>query len=231
MRIHLAWAILTSVTCCFAASGCHSDEAAAESSASEDIQLANVSTPHGIAASAAAAEPQNKADLLHPKVEIQTDMGNFIVELDAEHAPLTVDNFLSYVDSGQYDGTIFHQVLRDYVILGGGFTPQGEQKPAAVPIRNEAHNGLKNRRGTIAMARDPAAIDSSTCQFFINLADNPALDHTGSEAQNYGYAVFGKVIQGFDVVERIGNVEVKSTESFEDAPTTQIVIRSIRRLR
>ena len=123
------------------------------------------------------------SDPLHPVVVIETSLGNITVRLDAEKAPLTVDNFLSYVGAGQYDQTIVHQVYKGQGFLAGGYGTNLVEKPGRTPVRNEAHNGLKNRRGTIAMVRLPDAIDSATCQFFINVADNPALDLQGSHAR------------------------------------------------
>lgn len=164
-----------------------------------------------------------------PRVRLSTTLGEIVVELDREHAPLSVDNFLQYVDAGQYDGTIFHQVVDGYVALGGGFTPELVEKPTRTPVRNEAHNGLKNLRGTIAMARDRSSIDSSTCQFFINLQDNPSLDHRSRTAEEYGYCVFGKVIEGMEIVDRLAKVETHDTEAFELIPISPVVIRTARR--
>ncbi len=239
VRSDTRWLLLVAALSCCAGPGCDSSpgvpDAAAQSSLDEgaSLETGRAETAETlVAGSPAATEPPlSPVDRLHPKVEFVTSLGRFVVELDAERAPLTVDNFLSYVDSGHYDQTVFHQVIRDYVILGGAYTASGEEKPAAVPIRNEAHNGLKNLRGTIAMARQADAIDSSTCQFFINLRDNPGLDHTGTTAEQYGYCVFGRVIEGFDTVERIANVEVGQKGDFTDAPLEPVVIRSVRRVR
>ena len=126
---------------------------------------------------AGKAAPNAPPDRLHPVVQLHTTLGDITIKLDAEHAPITVDNFLAYLDNGQYDNTLFHQVVPGVAILGGGYDTFGKEKPTGSPIRNEAHNGMKNRRGTIAMARRPDLVDSSTCQFFINLADNPKLDY------------------------------------------------------
>lgn len=133
-------------------------------------------------------------------------MGRIVLELDPQHAPATVEHFLRLVREGFYDGTVFHQVFPGYVILGGGFTAELVEKPYGTPIRNEAANGLSNRRGTVAMARDPQVIDSVCCQFFINVGDNPQLDHQGPEPEKFGYCVFGRVVQGMDVVDRISQV-------------------------
>jgi peptidyl-prolyl cis-trans isomerase B (cyclophilin B) len=168
---------------------------------------------------------------IHPRVKLETSLGPITVELDPDKAPLTVENFLSYVENGHYDQTIFHQVVEGYMILGGGFTAQMSEKPVMTPIRNEAHNGVSNRRGTIAMARQFDAIDSSTSQFFINLADNTALDHKSRTAEEYGYCVFGQVVEGMDVVDRISKVQVTSASGFEMTPTQAVTIKSATRLR
>lgn len=172
-------------------------------------------------------------DPLHPVVEIETSLGNITVQLDAERAPLTVDNFLSYVDSGHYQGTIFHQVIKDYpkVVLCGAFTQDLAEKKALTSVRNEADNGLKNQRATIAMARQADAIDSATCHFFLNLDDNEVLDHQDRTLEGYGYCVFGKVTDGMDVVDKIGGSEVRDTGEFEQIPVRTVMIKSIRRLR
>ncbi|MBX7167050.1 MAG: peptidylprolyl isomerase [Pirellulales bacterium] len=165
-----------------------------------------------------------------PRVKIATNLGDFVVELDSEHVPLTVENFLQYVDEGHYDGTIFHQVVEGYIALAGAYTPELAEKPSRTPIRNEAHNGGKNVRGTIAMARDLSSIDSSTCQFFVNLHDNAGLDHRSRTAEGYGYCTFGSVIEGLDVLDRIAKVETRTTDQFELIPVEPVVIRSIRRV-
>lgn len=172
----------------------------------------------------------------HPGVRIETSLGAITVKLDAQAAPLTVDNFLEYVDAGHYDGTIFHQVHPGRAVLGGAYTPEMIEKPSRVPVRNEAHNGLTNRRGTIAMARRPDVIDSATSQFFINLAANPELDHRDRTADGYGYCVFGEVTEGMDVVDLIGSVALGEValpdgETLPSAPLETVLIKSIRRAR
>ena len=138
------------------------------------------------------------------------------MRLDAEKAPLTVENFRNYVARGQYDQTIFHQVLKDpvQIVLGGGYTADLKEKSALTPIRNEAHNGLKNRRGTIAMARRPNNEDSATCQFFINIADNDVLDFKARTPEGYGYCVFGEVTTGMEVLDRIAKTPVHNVDKF-----------------
>ncbi len=171
------------------------------------------------------------SDPRYPELLVETSLGNFTIRLDGVKSPLATDNFLNYVDSGHYDQTIVHQVYEGQGIVAGGFGTNYIEKPARTPIRNEAHNGLKNLRGTISMVRYPDAIDSATCQFFINVSDNPALDHQARTPEGYGYCVFGEVIEGMDVVDRINAVEVQDTAELERTPVTPIVIKSIRRIR
>lgn len=171
------------------------------------------------------------SDPLHPMVVIETSLGNITVVLDAEKAPLTVDNFLFYVNAGHYEQTIVHQVYKGQGMVAGGYDTNYTLKPARTPIRNEAHNGLKNRRGTIAMVRLPDEIDSATSQFFINVADNTALDHRDRTPEGYGYCVFGEVVEGMDVVDRICNTPVHDTATMDQTPVEPIVIKSIRRIR
>ena len=176
----------------------------------------------------AGAKPKVQAP---PKVRIETSHGTITLVLDPEKAPLTVRNFLTYVDSGHYDGTVFHQVVDGYMVLGGGYTKDLQEKPTSGAIRNEAHNGVPNARGTIAMARQADAIDSSTCQFFINLADNEGLDHKDREtAEGYGYCVFGHVTDGLDVAEKIGKSPVQDIEGFNMIPAQPVLIRSVKRV-
>ena len=165
----------------------------------------------------------------NPKVLMKTSMGDITLELYAEKAPITVENFLSYVDENFYDGTIFHRVIPKFMIQGGGLTADFIEKPAKPPIKNEATNGLKNKRGTIAMARMPE-INSATCQFFINHVDNTFLDHKDNTPDGFGYAVFGKVIEGMDVVDAIANVKTMAKHGMRDVPRETILIISVRRL-
>ena len=161
-------------------------------------------------------------------VVIETNMGNIEVELNSEKAPITVENFLKYVDDGFYENTIFHRVIEDFMIQGGGFTTQGHQKETREPIKNEAANGLRNDRGTIAMARTQV-VDSATAQFFINHADNDFLNHRDTSIQGYGYAVFGKVISGMDIVDEIAGVATYSRMGMADWPVEEVVIQRIYR--
>jgi len=168
-----------------------------------------------------------------PVVVIKTTLGDIVVQLDAAQAPITADNFLvHYVDSGHYAGTIFHHVEQGFMVLGGGYTADLKLKPARTPISNEAHNGLAHRRGTIAMARQADVVHSADCQFFFNLADNPSLDHKGREtAEDYGYCVFGQVVQGMEVLDAIAGVPVRDAEGFPRLPVTPVIVRSVERVR
>lgn len=183
----------------------------------------------------------------HPRVALDTSMGRIVVELDAERAPVTTDNFLAYVREGHYDGTIFHRVVADFVVQGGGHEPSMKERPTRPPIPNEARSaaagGLSNRAGTIAMARE-AAVDSATAQFFINVVDNVRLDHvdvppegitiqrsgqpllvTQADAERvFGYAVFGRVVEGMEVVERMRRVPVRTIGEYQNVPVAPIVI-------
>ena len=180
----------------------------------------------------AGPSPQKPAaDPQHPVVLIETSLGDITVRLDAGKAPLTVNNFLSYAGDKFYDQTIVHQVYKGQGILAGGYDANLVEKPARTPIRNEALNGLKNRRGAIAMVRQPDAIDSATSQFFINVADNPALDYKDRTPAGYGYCVFGEVTDGMDVVDKINNVPVHDTAGLDRTPVQPVVVKSIRRIR
>lgn len=162
-----------------------------------------------------------------PKVLFVTSVGEFTVELAPESAPLSVENFLLYVDEGFFDGTVFHRVIAGFMIQGGGFTADMENKRGRKSIRNEAKNGLKNLRGTLAMARTNQ-IDSATSQFFINLKDNDFLDHKGPS--NYGYAVFGQVTEGMETIDRIAAVRTGRVQGHDDVPLEAVTIESARRV-
>lgn len=163
-------------------------------------------------------------------VEMKTNLGSVKIELYPDKAPVTVDNFLQYVDSGFYDGTIFHRVIRGFMIQGGGFDQQDRRKETGPPIRNEADNGLPNNTGSLAMARTNQ-VDSATSQFFINLSNNDFLNHRGKTPGAFGYAVFGQVVTGMDVVEKIANQRTYNRSPlFQDYPERQIIIESIRRI-
>ena len=163
-----------------------------------------------------------------PQVEIKTSLGNIVVELDPARAPLTVENFLKYVKAKHYDGTMFHRVMPGFMIQGGGFTPDFKEKDTGKPVRNEASNGVPNTVGTIAMARtnDP---HSATAQFFINVADNRMLNFRFPTFEGYGYAVFGKVVKGMDVVDRIVKVPTgPGPAPHQNVPVKPVIIKSIR---
>ena len=160
------------------------------------------------------------------KVTIETSMGTITAELDDVKAPVTVKNFISYVTSGHYNGTIFHRVIDGFMIQGGGFTKDMVQKDTQAPIRNEAANGLKNARGTLAMART-MVVDSATSQFFINLVDNDFLNYRGPDPRMFGYAVFGKVSAGMDVVDKIAKVKTGFAGPHQDVPVEPVVITKV----
>ncbi len=160
------------------------------------------------------------------KTTIETSMGSITLELDDTKAPVTVKNFIDYAKAGHYDGTIFHRVIDGFMIQGGGFTPAMEQKKTRDPIKNEATNGLSNARGTIAMART-SVVDSATSQFFINLVDNAFLNFRAPTPQYYGYAVFGKVTEGMDVVDRIAKVRTGFAGPHQNVPVEPVVIKKV----
>jgi peptidyl-prolyl cis-trans isomerase B (cyclophilin B) len=157
------------------------------------------------------------------RVQLQTNHGNITIELNAEKAPLSAANFLSYVNKGHYDGTIFHRVISDFMVQGGGFAAGMVQKPTDASIDNEANNGLKNDKYTVAMARTSAP-HSASCQFFINTKDNDFLNFSSPTAQGWGYAVFGKVVEGTDVVDKIRAVKTGRKGGHDDVPMDDVVI-------
>lgn len=160
----------------------------------------------------------------NPVVLLETSMGSIKVKLHPDKAPVTVENFLRYVKEGHYDGLIFHRVIGNFMIQGGGFTPEMQEKrPAYPPIRNEAGNGLSNDRGTIAMARTNV-VDSATAQFFINTVNNDFLNHADETPRGFGYAVFGEVVEGLDVVDKIRNVPTGRVGMFQDVPKEPVTI-------
>ena len=162
----------------------------------------------------------------NPVAVIETSAGSITVELYKDRAPVSVENFLEYARDGHYAGTIFHRVVPGYVIQGGGYTKDMVEKPTRPPIQNEATNGLSNRRGTLAMARLRSA-RSATSQFYINLANNTPLDHRGFSPDDFGYAVFGRVLSGMDVVDAIGATKTGQQGGMDDVPVTPIVIKSV----
>jgi cyclophilin family peptidyl-prolyl cis-trans isomerase len=161
----------------------------------------------------------------NPVVVMETNLGTIKIELFEDKAPVTVKNFLKYVEDKHYDGTVFHRVIKSFMIQGGGFEPGMKEKKTRDPIKNESDNGLSNQRGTIAMARTPDP-DSATAQFYINVEDNKGLD--GADGKATGYAVFGRVIEGMDVVDKIKAVKTTTKARFQDVPEEDVVIKSVR---
>ncbi len=157
------------------------------------------------------------------KVKLTTSMGPIVIELDREKAPISVDNFVKYVEAGHYNGTIFHRVIDNFMIQGGGFTKDMRQKPVQAPIKNEGANGLKNMNYTVAMARTNVR-DSATSQFFINVKDNEFLNYSGENPQGWGYAVFGKVVEGKETVDKIKKVATGNAGGHQNVPTAPVVI-------
>ncbi|TEA79633.1 peptidyl-prolyl cis-trans isomerase [Allopusillimonas ginsengisoli] len=177
----------------------------------------------GAAQAASSTSNQGTSMSTSPRVSLHTSQGDILIELDAEKAPKSVENFLTYVKEGFYDGTIFHRVIHNFMIQGGGFEAGMKQKQTHAPIENEANNGLKNDRYTLAMARtsDP---HSATAQFFINVADNDFLNFTSPTPNGWGYAVFGKVVEGTEVVDKIKGVKTGSKGFHQDVPAEDVVI-------
>jgi len=188
--------------------------------------LAAAQTQSVVAAAKPAAPSANKESPM--VVIIETSQGRITVELFPDKAPLSVSNFLAYVESKFYDGTIFHRVIPGFMVQGGGFTSQMRQKPTQPTVKNEAGNGLKNERGTLAMART-MVVDSATAQFFINHKDNAFLDHQDETPRGFGYTVFGKVTEGMDIVDKIAAVQTGTVGPFQNVPLQPVEIKSIRR--
>lgn len=175
-----------------------------------------------------AAQESAKEEKSNPMVIMKTNMGTIKIELFEKEAPITVKNFLGYVDKHFYDGTTFHRVVPGFVIQGGGYDKDMMRKVTLAPIKNEANNGLKNLRGTLSMARTQD-INSATSQFFINLKDNPSLDHKAPTSTQYGYAVFGRVVEGMDVVDKIAKVKTTEKASMQNVPVNPVIIESVTR--
>ena len=164
----------------------------------------------------------------NPRVLMKTSLGDIVIELDPEKAPISVANFLAYVDDGFYDGTVFHRVIPGFMVQGGGFSETLEKKATRPPIKNEATNGLKNMAGTIAMART-TLIDSATAQFFFNTVDNTRLDHRSPNQSGYGYTVFGHVVSGLNIVKRIESVPTGMRGRMKNVPNETVMIQSVAR--
>jgi peptidyl-prolyl cis-trans isomerase A (cyclophilin A) len=224
------------------ATGCGSPstEAPSASIAAPSSDTANptreaASTGAPAITSAAGSPTETTTEDLYPEVLIKTSAGDIQVRLNAEKAPMTVDNFLdNYVDRGFYEGTTFHYVEEGFMVIAGGYTADGQAKEPRAPICNESDNGLKNTRGTVAMARHADYRDSATSQFFINLVDNPTLDFAAAEDEESenidGYCVFGEVTEGMDVIDRIAATPVHDKEGFPNSPQSPIVIQAVERL-
>jgi peptidyl-prolyl cis-trans isomerase B (cyclophilin B) len=209
------WRLTLAVLLMAAIAGCGQEPASVDASVAAEAAAANSVAP--------------KLDPEHPVVRIETSQGAITVHLDAIRAPGTVRNFLNYANSRFYDNTIVHFVDPGKVIVAGGYSIERTPKPPRASIRNEAHNGLKNVRGTIAMARDAALIDSATSQFFINLADAPQRDYRGDTADQYGYCVFGEVTEGLDVAERISKSPTTDLSGdLVQTPDPPVIVTSIR---
>jgi cyclophilin family peptidyl-prolyl cis-trans isomerase len=174
--------------------------------------------------------PADVASPGNPVVVVSTSLGDITLELFKAQAPVSVENFLGYVNDGFYTDTVFHRVRKGFMIQGGGYTASLVEKPARPPIQNEATNGLRNLRGTVAMARR-ATLRSATSQFYINVADNRSLDHTGYSPDEFGYAVFGRVLNGLDVADRIAAVPTRKTADMEDVPVEPVIIKGVRVLK
>jgi peptidyl-prolyl cis-trans isomerase B (cyclophilin B) len=175
------------------------------------------------------AQPAEPANAANPKVKMSTSLGNMVIELNAAKAPNSVANFLSYVDAGFYTDTLYHRVISNFMIQGGGFDLQQNKKATQAPIKNEANNGLKNKRGTIAMARtgDP---HSATSQFFINVVDNASLDFRSEDPRGWGYAVFGKVTEGLDTIDKIRYTRTVRSGRFQNLPAQAVIINFVTRI-
>ncbi|OQX83531.1 MAG: hypothetical protein B6D63_06085 [Candidatus Latescibacteria bacterium 4484_7] len=182
-----------------------------------------------VATAGAFTPPKKPMKDMNPRVIVKTNLGSFTIELFRKEAPVTVANFLHYVDKKFYDGTIFHRVIPGFVIQGGGLTPDLMKKVTDESIKNEAGNGLKNLKGTLSMART-MNINSATSQFFINLRDNAGLDHRDNTTKGYGYAVFGKVVDGWNVIEKIASVKTTNKNGRQNVPVKPIIIESMRRV-
>jgi cyclophilin family peptidyl-prolyl cis-trans isomerase len=180
----------------------------------------------GVATAKRAPSGPKEHIVANPRVRLKTSLGGITVELDEKNAPVSVDNFLQYALEGGYDGTIFHRVIPGFMIQGGGFTPDMQERPTRTPIKNEATNGLRNLRGSLAMARTDVP-DSATNQFFINTVDNPFLDHRRRTKEEFGYAVFGWVTEGMDVIDRIAKVPTGTSAGHQDVPVSPVLIESV----
>ncbi|MCE9548623.1 MAG: peptidylprolyl isomerase [Planctomycetia bacterium] len=219
---------------CLAAAGCLIATVGCSKTDSPGVtaSVSGASAVGGTSRASATPDATPAQDTMHPLVRIETTLGSVTVELDGERAPITVKNFLWYANHGHYEKTIFHQVVPGYVAIAGGYGLDQVEKPTHIEIRNEADNGLKNRRGTISMARRPDVVNSSTSQFFFNLSDNANLDQRSrNKPEEFGYCVFGRVTEGQDVLDRISKAPVTNSPKLQSTPATPIVIKSVTRVR
>lgn len=240
MRLHVRWIFVFVTATALSMAGCSSETPSTppsgDNTSTSDSGVGPIDSQGNPATTSNSGQTsQKRVEEKFPVVVLKTSYGDIRIKLNAEKAPLTVDNFLSYVDSGHYDKTVFHQVVKDYIVLGGGYTADLAAKETRTPIRNEADNGLRNKRGTVAMARQMDLIDSSTSQFFINLQDNPTLDHKGRTLEDYGFCVFGEVIEGMDILDKLAEIPVEDAnrdgELFEYVPTKTVLIEQAARTR
>ncbi len=217
----------------FALMGCQKGGDSAPATAAVSGPSGNKAEPAANAAAEVPDDPKPDPNLQHPVFAIDTTAGKITVRLDAEKAPLTVDNFRNYASHGHFDQTIFHQVYSKpvQIVLGGVYTSDLKEKTPMTPIRNEADNGLKNRRGTIAMARRADDEDSATSQFFFNISDNDGLNFKSRTSEGYGYCVFGEVTDGMEVLDRIAKGPVHDSGSHANMPVEAVAIKTIRQLR
>ncbi|MGC3969972.1 MAG: peptidylprolyl isomerase [Pirellulales bacterium] len=224
-RIGSKVALVVALACL---SGCSKEspsETAAGGTSAGGVTSATTQTSAGSAASATARAPLPQ--LPDPIITMHTNLGDVLIRLNQKAAPRTVSNFVDYVLTKHYDGTIIHQIDAGYVLLGGSYTDKLVQKPVRYPIPNESNNGLKNLRGTISMARNAGEPNSATSQFFLNLADNPKLDRRSDKPDEAGYCVFGEVIQGLDVLDKIAQVRTASVSGFDKLPVQTVLVQSV----
>lgn len=203
-------------------SGCGGADTASNTTAETTTKVAETSTSE----QSSGGSMSQESSAGNPKVLIETSKGNITIELDAKNAPVTTENFMAYVKDGFYDGTIFHRVIPGFMVQGGGMNPDMSEKQTKAPIQNEANNGLANDRGTLAMARTNAP-HSASSQFFINVSDNTFLNFKSESAQGWGYAVFGKVTEGMDIVDAIVGVKTGNHGMHQDVPVEPVVMNKV----
>jgi cyclophilin family peptidyl-prolyl cis-trans isomerase len=217
---HETYYLLPLVGMCFLA-GCNDPAAPI----SQNVNTVTSTNKQVLSTDPAQPKEKDHKTMSNPIVVMKTSMGDIEIELLQDKAPITVENFLNYVDEGFYDNTIFHRVIKNFMVQGGGFMADMHQKETHAPIKNEAKNGLKNVRGSLSMART-MVVDSATSQFFMNLVDNAFLDHGG---RDYGYAVFAQIVEGMDVLDKIGAVPTGNKAGHQDVPLEPVTIVSVKR--